>query len=224
MKHEIKLRVRSSPDLVRPPVRAGELTLKSLRKAFEKAEHSSESRLTKLKERRCVGIVSSAVKEFCRKENLNVAVGAKPNDVPSIEPRSRFKYSSPESGTLLEQVDELRKGESLAIASVSRKGALVGYGVAIIGKDGTKIDIIDVELDARRRSGLSLDIMIGDESFSIGVGHVVVHALLKYCSPPFHTDATNEHSRFIFKSLGFSTATYANGNPCLLELRTSKVD
>ena len=72
-----------------------------------------------------------------------------------------------------------------------------------------------MEINSTRRAGLSKEIEIENLSFEIGVGHLIVLRLLESCRTPIWTDATNEESRYIFKSLGF-VHDEGTTNPCIL--------
>ena len=55
---------------------------------------------------------------------------------------------------------------------------------------------------------------IGGREFAVGVGHVVVNLLIKALQKPVYVEATADHSRYIFKSLGFEQRP-GGSNPCL---------
>lgn len=204
-----------------PPEAFDIMSAKSLRRAFEAEKQCSERQFEALKDAGAVAMISSAVGDFCRQRGFDVEVSEDPAKVPGIRSGFRFKYSSPGSGELQEQIKRMGQGKNAAIAWVSEEGAVIGYGIALLSKTETNIKIIDVAPCSRREVGLSHEIVLAGETFSVGVGHVVVHALLQHCRCPFRTDATSASSRFIFKSLGFVPASGSNDNLCLLELRVT---
>jgi hypothetical protein len=138
--------------------------------------------------------------------------------VPDLAESTYFKYSGPHgSGSLAECADRQRDGEPMVIALVWQDDVLIGYGIASVEDGSWTIEIVDVDLYSRRSSGLADPVQVAGQSFHVGVGHVVVDALMQRCSRPIRVDATHSTSRFVFKSLGF-VPMKPDGNPCLLEL------
>ena len=45
--------------------------------------------------------------------------------------------------------------------------------------------------------------MVSDQQFTVGAAHVIVNALVGELRRPIVTDATNDSSRYVFRSLGF---------------------
>lgn len=111
----------------------------------------------------------------------------------------------------------MRNGADLTISLVEEEGQVIGYGIGRRTESGTEVTILDVDGDSRRHAGLAKKFSGTGETFQVGVGHIALLVLLKACSGPFYTDATTSASRYIFKSLGF-TSTDPGGNPCLLNL------
>ena len=88
-------------------------------------------------------------------------------------------------------------------------------------KSGIEIMTIDVESASRRSADVKSTITITDETFEIGIGHVLVLALIDACrASVLRTNATNPQSRYIFKSLGFTSAD--EDNSCLLQLEKNE--
>lgn len=68
-----------------------------------------------------------------------------------------------------------------------------------------------------RYAGLRKSLRIEGENFQVGVGHLIVDALLESCNRFVRVDATNPASQYIFKSLGFRHDDLIR-NPCILIL------
>lgn len=192
-------------------------SMESIRRALDAEEQCSERRFEKLASVAAVRTINSAITQLLRRRKLTVKVTEKADEVPFLVPDTRFKYSRYQYGTLEEQCDRMKKGEKTAVAWVEEDKIVIGYGIALLRNKETQIDIIDVDLDSRRKHGLSDLITIEGEEFTVGVGHVIVRTLIRHCSAPFRTDATTHSSRYIFKSLGF-VREKSKGNPCLLRL------
>ena len=105
----------------------------------------------------------------------------------------------------------------ITVALVWEEDVLVGYGIALSRSDACEIEIIDVDLYSRRQVGFGDEFQLSGQEFQVGVGHIVVCALLRRCPRPIRVDATNSSSRYIFKSLGF-VHDAQSGNPCILKM------
>lgn len=128
------------------------------------------------------------------------------------------------SGSIFKYKDQLpsflsaiKNGENVTVVVVRRNGEIVAFGIAEVPQFGSvKIETIDVELKSRRSNGFKHSIDIEGQHFDIGISHVLVLVLVEALRPTrIHTDATNNKSRYVFKSLGFSSCS--DVNPCLLE-------
>lgn len=93
--------------------------------------------------------------------------------------------------------------------------ALIEQGPSSVGHE---VKIIDVEAASRRSAELKTTIQIENETFEIGVGHVLVVSIINQFNVRLHTDATRDSSRYVFRSVGFKP--YSDNNPCLLETRS----
>lgn len=189
-----------------------------IRWAFEEEALSSERRWEKIQSPKSVAACRKACAALITREQLVVSVTKKPAKVPEIDRGFRFKYSRPEGyGSLGETVGRMRKGEKITVAWVEEEGNLVGYGFAVGKPDAVEIEIIDVDVDSRRSSGLCGAFKVARQTFNVGIGHLVVAALIDECAGTIRVDATTHGSRYIFKSLGF-TREKGTSNPCLLSL------
>jgi hypothetical protein len=190
----------------------------AIRRAFEEEERSSEHRFDLLASPAAVQNVSKATRDFMSRRGLEVTVTKRPEEIPDIPQSTRFKYSRPgDDGSLKACSDRINDGEDLTVVLVWEEGLLVGYGISASKKDECEIEIIDVDYYSRREAGLADTLQLSDQSFHVGVGHVVVNALIEECPRPIHVDATNSSSRYIFKSLGFAHDDKSS-NPCILKI------
>jgi len=190
----------------------------TIRRILEEEEHSSENRFDLIASPDVVQTFSKATIEFQSKHRLKVMVTKLAKEIPDIPQNARFKYSHAGGrGTLSACSSKIEDGEDLTIASVWENDLLIGYGIATIDNGECEIKIIDVDSFSRRSAGLAEMLHISEQSFQIGVGHVVVNSLLGKCSRPIHVDATHSSSRYIFKSLGFIHDSKSS-NPCMLKM------
>jgi hypothetical protein len=140
-----------------------------------------------------------AVENFISKEMLEVTIVTEADKVPTIPDEFDF------SGTELEcSASRMREGEAATIAVVKEEGLVVGYGIAIRMSDYTDIHTIDTDKYSRRSTGLFYKYEIEGKTFKVGVGHVIVKALIEYCDRPLCTNAATDSSENVFESLGFS--------------------
>jgi hypothetical protein len=190
----------------------------AIRRAFEEEERSSEHRFDLLASPAVVQTFSKATRDFKSRRGLEVTVTKRPEEIPDIPRITCFKYSRPGDGASLKACsDRIKHGEDLTVVFVWEEGLLVGYGIAASKNDECEIEIIDVDYYSRRQAGLADTLRLSDQSFQVGVGHVVVYALLNECPRPIHVDATNSSSRYIFKSLGFAHNDKSS-NMCILKI------
>ena len=183
-------------------------------KAFEAKQRSSELRFEKLASPEMTTVVLDATRLFAEREKLSVTMVSQATDIPRTPPGVVFNYSP---GSLEECVDRLAGGEHLVTSLVWEEKVLIGYGIAVKKGDEFDIEIIDVDLYSRRLSGFLRTLQMENETFEIGVGHVVAAALVKRITRPIKVDAKNNVSRYVFKSLGFQHDDRSN-NPCILRL------
>ena len=121
---------------------------------------------------------------------------------------------------LRRQQDGWRFLVSLAL----KEGQVVGYAIAALeADDSAEIEIIDVADSYRRSSGLKVDLKVQSETFSVGVGHMLVVVLLRTFRGKLRVDATGPSSRYVFKSLGF-VGLPGETNPCLLHRLPASID
>jgi len=190
------------------------------KRVFEAMERSSEKRWEAVASGAAVARIIRAVERFKLNEDLKVRIVTKTNAVPSIGPDIRFKYGRGCSSLLQECSDRMKKGEKLTVAVVEEDGLVIGYGYAKRRTDETEIEIIDVDGASRRSAGLAGAVKISRQEFTVGIGHLLVIALLANGRGPFFTDATHDSSRYIFKSLGFEQER-SESNPCILRREES---
>lgn len=92
---------------------------------------------------------------------------------------------------------------------------MIGDAIAALADNGSaEIEILDVDTSSRRSSGLKVDLTVQNETFSVGIAHLLVLAIVP-TFPGRLANATHSTSRFVFKSLGF-VARPEESNPCLL--------
>jgi hypothetical protein len=133
--------------------------------------------------------------------------------IPPLGPDVHFKYVR----AYAEVPDRRAAGEDLLVAIVIEGDRVVAYGIAARLQAECEIEIIDVDRSSSRSAGLQVQLEIGEETFGVGIGHVVVDQLVSALRGRILVDATGESSRYIFKSLGFVHRP-ATTNPCLLQL------
>jgi hypothetical protein len=194
------------------------MILAARRPCFEvDAKPTSERRFELVGDRAAaVAAVVSGVAEFVRARGICMKVTTNPAEVPPLSLDAGFKYSKGTTGELPGFLEMMERGTPAIISLALIGGAVVGYGIAQRNKRHGAIAVIDVARHSRRAAGLRADILIEEALFPVGVGHAVVAALIHHSDGPFRTNSTNSQSRYIFKSLGFSVASNARGNPCLL--------
>ena len=191
----------------------------TIQHAFEEEERSSERRFDSFVSPQAIQTVSRAIQQFQSKKDLHVTVTkrSRSTGVPEIPRNSCLKYSHYwKDGSLQACSTRMENAEDLTVALVWEEDLLVGYGIATIKNGECEIEIIDVDFYSRREAGLARTLQISGQSFQVGVGHLVVHALLQECPRPIHVDATHSSSRYIFKSLGF-VHDELSSNPCILK-------
>ena len=190
----------------------------AIRSAFEEENRSSEMRFDELVSPQAIQSVYQSTQEFQSKENLQVSMTKQSTELPKIPLDFCFKYSHPwDSGSLQACSRRTDNGEDLTVSFVYEEDMLIGYAIAAMKNEECVIEIIDVDLYSRRVAGLAYILQISGQSFQIGVGHLVVYALLQELPRPIHVDSTYSNARYIFKSLGFVHDDLL-GNPCILKI------
>ena len=160
------------------------------------------------------GVFRDAVVEFAEAVHLtinNVERGEQASQRLSAE--TEFKYAS----NTIDLPHSPQSAETILV-TVVEENRIIGYGYGIQQPTAPKtIKIIDVDVVSRRSSGLQMSFLLGEHYFAIGVGHVLVNALISAMETPIEVDATNAESRYIFMSLGFVPNPNSD-NPCDLVL------
>ncbi|MEI6972738.1 MAG: hypothetical protein WCL44_14625, partial [bacterium] len=162
--------------------------------------------------------IHEAVACFTIKNDLKVEVTHEPDRIPPTVKSACFKYTHHDYGTLHEARDEMAAGQPITVALVTEDNSLIAYAIAERDdRQETDVKIIDVDNYSRREAELSHKLEIEGQEFQVGVGHVLVKAILDNCPPPLYVDSTTPASRYIFKSLGFKEDS-SQSNPCILRL------
>jgi hypothetical protein len=151
--------------------------------------------------------------ELQQSANLEVRVVSDASQLPRLDPEIGFSYAyCSYAGCLARQ----QAGWRFLVPLALKEGQVVGYAItALEADDSAEIEILDVAESSRRGTGLKMDLIVQDETFSVGVAHVLVAALLRTFLGELSVDATNSPSRYVFKSLGF-VGLPGEMNPCLL--------
>ncbi len=157
-----------------------------------------------------------ATRRFCENDGLVVTVNTT-GRLPKLGSATKFKYSRPLEGEYGRVGRRRGRRANVVVAIVAKGTNVIGYGIALQKDSGSEIEILDVDHYSRRSSGLSLDVVLGGASFSVGVGHAVIAALVRALRRPIFVNATTESSQYICQSLGF-VARPGVSNPCLLDL------
>lgn len=184
----------------------------AIHSAFEGIKHSSEYRFDAIASSNAVLAITNATQDFELEQDLKVTIAKRAEEIPSISQCTAFKYSPDDYGSLGACTSRIQNGEDLTVALVWEDDLLIGYGIAVSKNGETEIEIIDVDTYSRRSAGLVKTIQLSGESFQIGVGHVIVNALLKFCFRPIKVDINNQSSEYIFKSFGFVYDSEAQNN------------
>ena len=174
---------------------------------------SSELRFDSLPDRECaVEAIVVATRKFAQSSGVVVCVPGKGDSIPDLTRCERFRYAD-QYGPF---ADALRQGEEVTIATVLKAGEVVAFGFAEVpSEDGVEIMTIDVAIESRRSSGEKATIEINGESFEIGIGHVLVLALIESLgADAVTTNATTSSARYLFTSLGLISTDEENS--CLL--------
>ena len=159
----------------------------------------------------------AAVGSLVKTGSFEVVVSPPTRLLPELTTDTQFKYGQ----EYVEAAAKIPGSRTLRVATVREAGRLIAYGIAHQRKAGNSIDIIDVDRDSTRSAGIFTLVQCGTVALTVGLGHVIVDALLRASPRPVAVDATNPSSRYIFKSLGFIKRV-GQVNPCLLDLLGSR--
>lgn len=178
----------------------------------ENNHETSEARLLKIAD---PGKIPEAFRKatvaFARDHELETVTATTKDSIPDFEKDINFKYMI----AVEDFQNWVDNGVETVAVFIKEQGKVIAFGIAHKEDSETEIDVIEVEMNSTRSAGLSEAIEVEHLSFEIGVGHLVVLRLLEACRPPIWTDATNDESRYIFKSLGF-VHDNTSMNPCIL--------
>ena len=117
-----------------------------------------------------------------------------------------------------------QEGWRFLVSLALKEGQVVGYAIAALqANDSAEIEIIDIAESYQRSSGLTVDLIVQNETFSVGVAHVLVVALLRTFHGELRVNATSDSSRYVFKSLGF-VGLPGGSNPCVLHRLPASID
>lgn len=182
---------------------------------------NSETRFDSLEDpTAAVQAVRTACKQFATSLKLDMSVLTPDDPPPELPTGEYFKYDD----QLPSFCRAVARGEGVTVVTIRRNGNVVAFGLAEVPEgDSVSIECIDVGMKSRRGNRVSSTVQIEQQTFEVGISHVLVACLLNTIdSPRIHTDATTASSRYIFKSLGFHS--YSDSNPCLLEFVTAGSD
>lgn len=158
-------------------------------------------------------VFEAGIKELQRRASLSGTVLRAGEALPNLTPETEFKYR----GSYLECEERARDGEELLVAVVAEGVHVIGFGIARLEPAAaTTVETIDVDESSSRFAGLEVALSIGGEEFTVGVAHLVVLLFLDQIEGTMEVDATNESSRYVFKSLGFTQVPGEEDNPCIL--------
>jgi hypothetical protein len=179
---------------------------------------TTESRFDALPDHEsAVRTVIAAAREFGTSCGAEVIVLTAGDDVAPLKAGAGFRYADQYQPF----VDALRQGEEVTVVTMTRNGNVIAYGFGELPtKDGVEIMTIDVEAASRRSADVKTSIQINDETFEIGIGHVLALALIDSIQASVVlVNATTAQARYIFKALGF--VSRSESNACLLRLEKS---
>ena len=159
----------------------------------------------------------AATSAFLHETGFDVLVSWNATTLPPLGPDVFFRYSGNNSGVYFEAAERAADGETIIVVAVREGERVIGYGVATSDNKPSSIEIIDVDESSRRSVGLASSIVVDGQQFTIGVGHIIVKALVPELQRPILADATHDSSRYVFRSLGFARRA-GEKNPCLLYL------
>ena len=159
-------------------------------------------------------VFMDATKVLMQELGIKTIVWDNDGPLPVLPPDAGYKYAGEYKDAAIPDTE----GRTPLVVAVLEGDRVIGFGTGLRFPDKSEIPVIDVEIYSRRSAGLKVGVTVAEREFSVGVGHVVVATLLEALKRPVFVDATNEDSRYIFRSLGFVHRSRTK-NPCLLVLR-----
>ena len=151
--------------------------------------------------------------ELRESAKLEVQLVSDASQLPGLGSKTEFSY---DHCSYVACFGRQQAGEKFLVSAVFGKGRVIGYAIAALADNGpAEIEILDVDTSSRRSSGLRVDLTIQNETFSVGVAHLLVLAIVRTFPGRLIVNATHPPSRYVFKSLGF-VARPGESNPCLL--------
>ncbi len=184
----------------------------SIKEFFENCDKTSEARLSKIIDpKKAAEVFAKETAVFARDYGLETVIATSKISIPDFDDDVRFQYIN----AVEDYESRLDDGDDAVAVFIKEEDRVIAFGIANKEAHETEIDVIEVEINSTRRAGLSKKTEIEHLSSEIGVGHLVVLRLLESCRAPIWTDATNEESRYICKSLGF-VHDEGTANPCIL--------
>ncbi len=171
-----------------------------IKESFENRDKTSEALLSKIKDpKKAAEVFAKEAAVFAKDHGLETVIATSKNSIPDFDDDVRFKYIN----AVDDYESRLDDGDDAVAVFIKEEDRVIAFGIANKEDLETEIAVIEVEINSTRRAGLSKEIEIENLSFEIGVGQLVVLRLLESCRTPIWADATNEESKYIFKSLGF---------------------
>ena len=159
------------------------------------------------------GAFTTATRVFLASSGFAVRVYKKGDSLPRLSAGARSKYFDLYSDC----VTDITHQDDLVVAVVSEGERVLGFANIENDDEGTaELKLLSVDEFSTRISGVASEISIDGQPFSIGIGHVLVDALVSAMPGTIQTDATTPSSQYIFTSLGFERSDARN--PCLLRL------
>lgn len=184
----------------------------------EPSRPTSEERLERLpSDQWSVEQFEAAADSLVTTGSFEVVVAPPQLHLPDLTTDTQFRYAQ----EYVDAAAEIPRSRTLRVATVLEAGRLIAYGIARRRQSGNSIDIVDVDRASTRSAGVFTIVHCGTVALTVGLGHVIVDALLRTLPRPVAVDATHASSRYIFKSLGFIKRV-DQANPCLLELGDSR--
>jgi hypothetical protein len=184
----------------------------SIKEYFKNCNENSEARLSKIIDtKKAAKVFAKETAVFARDYGLKTVIATSKSAIPDFDEDVRFQYIN----AVADYTSRLDDGDDAVAVFIKEEDRVIAFGIANKEAHETEIDVIEVEINSTRKAGLSKKIEIENFSFVIGVSHLVVLRLLESCRVPIWTDAKNEDSRYICKSLGF-VHDEGTANPCIL--------
>lgn len=151
--------------------------------------------------------------ELQENAKLEIQVVSDTSQLPGLGSGTEFHY---DHCSYDDCSDRQQAGEKFLVSLALKKGQVIGYAIAALAADSSaEIEILDVDTSSRRSSGLKIDLTVENETFSVGLAHLLVLAIVRNFTGKLMVNATHPPSRYVFKSLGFVSRP-GESNPCLL--------